>query len=185
MAEELKVHTNTVSAHTRRLEAAGLLTVTRSGPERDGVTGEWCRRETNRYWLRFPCKEKAVNRRVARRRRRLGVETVVDPASVTAAAEELLASDVAVGVMAEIDGPEPDRTTGAVLVSLPDCSAVTYTQPDGSEALTGTQDTGTHVVGEPGVVEKVVSEPVQSPLGVFDAKVAFAAMRATLDSKHR
>ena len=56
MAEELRVHPNTVSAHTRRLEAAGLLTITRSDPERDPVTGEWSRRETNRYWLRFPCK---------------------------------------------------------------------------------------------------------------------------------
>ena len=175
------MHPNTVSAHTRRLEAAGLLTITRSVPERDPGTGEWSRRETNRYWLRFPCKEKAANRRVRRRRRRLGVETVVDPGDVTAVAEQLLGSRVAVELMAEIDGPEPVPTVGAG----PSCLSVTYTQPDGSEALTGTEDTIAHLGGGAEVGENLVSEQQSSPLAVFDAKVAFAAMRATLGTKRR
>ena len=168
-----------------RLEAAGLLTVTRSDPERDRATGEWCRRETNRYWLRFPCKEKAANRRVRRRRRLLGVEAVIDPAGLSAAAEELLASPEATELMAAIDGPEPSPGTPAGTADGSDRAGLTYTQTDVSEALTGTEDTGPHVVGVPVVGEKSVSDQVLSPLAVFEAKVAFAAMRATLQSKRR
>jgi DNA-binding transcriptional ArsR family regulator len=171
MAEQLCVHPNTVSAHTRRLEKAGLLTITRVAPERDSSTGEWSRRETNRYWLRFPCKEQAANRRVKRRRARLGIETVIDPVSLSPAAEELLASPIATDVMAVIDGPEP-------------ISAVrTYTQSDGSDALTGTKDTGPHEVGEPRVVEKqIVSTEFDQPLSLMDAKAAIAAARASLNT---
>jgi hypothetical protein len=193
MAAELLVHPNTISNHTRRLEAAGLLTITRSVPERDPATGEWSRRETNRYWLRFPCKEKAANRRIARRRRKLGVETVIDPAALTPAAEELLASPEAQAIIAAIDGPEPVSRTAPQTVLLTvasstegqQCSVVTYTQTDGSEPLTGTKDTGPHEVGVPGVVEKPVSEQGLSPLAVFEAKAAFAAMRAALGKQGR
>jgi DNA-binding MarR family transcriptional regulator len=168
MAEMLRVHPNTIVNHVRRLETAGLLTVTRSRPVRDPGTGEWVRRETNRYWLRFPCKEKAANRRVARRRARFGVQTLPAEASLSPNAEALLASPIAAEIMAEIDGHEPESLTH------------TYTQPNGSEAFIGTKETSPASSRGPGVVENPVVPEYVNQNEEMSATKAIALMRAKL-----
>jgi hypothetical protein len=168
MAELLRVHPNTIVNHVRRLEAAGLVTVTRSAPERDRATGEWSRRESNRYWLRFPCTAQAANRRVARRRARLGIETLPADTVLSEEAVALLSGPVAAEIMAEIDGAEP---------VLP---VVTYPQPNVSEAFTGTKETNPALSCGLGVVEKQVVPPIIEPDSSVCAAEAFVSMRAAL-----
>jgi hypothetical protein len=170
MAEMLRVHPNTITNHVRRLEAAGLLTVTRSVPERDRTTGEWSRRETNRYWLRFPCTAQAANRRVARRRARLGITTLPADTVLSEEAQALLASPLTLEIMAEIDGQELESPV------------VTYPQADVSEAFTGTKETSPALSCGLGVVEKQVVPPIIEPGSSVSAAEAFASMRAALKS---
>ena len=51
LAERLGVHERTVRRWTRELEALGVLDVFVSPPQRDPATGQWCRRQSNRYLL--------------------------------------------------------------------------------------------------------------------------------------
>jgi DNA-binding transcriptional ArsR family regulator len=168
MAEILRVHPNTISNHVRRLKNAGLITVTESPAVRDKASGLWCRRETNRYWLRFPCAAQATNRRVARRRSLLGVVALPVDTVLSEEAVALLNSPIAQEIMAEIDGND------SVVPGL------TYTQPDGSESFTGTKETGPYVVTVPGVVEKQVVPPKIEPEPLVSAAEAFVLMRAQL-----